>query len=105
MIAGSACHYCGEQQPKRKLRRLELSSIGNVLVCREVEPCQRRARAQLHGASTVAVAARTTTVATRRHRRRARAPWALWLGLLVLGLLVLPHLTIHGRHWHVWFLP
>lgn len=105
MITGSVCHYCGEQQPKRKLRPLELSSIGDVLVCRELEPCQRRARAQFHGSSGMVVAARPARATPARTRTRRRRWWPLWLGILVFGLLVLPHVTIAGHHWHVWLFP
>jgi len=102
MISGSTCHYCGEQQPKRKLRPLELSSIGGVLVCRETEACHRRARARLHNAPPVAAA--PPSEATHRRRRRFRARWAIWLTAILIGLLVLPHFTIAGRHWRFWLI-
>lgn len=108
MKLGSACHYCGEQQPTRKLRRLELSSLGDVLVCRDVEPCQRRGRAQLFARTAAAVAAPTPPARRGRAvrtRRRSRERWAIWLAFLVIGVLLLPHLTIHGHHVRIWLFP
>ena len=35
--------------------------------------------------------------------RRLRIPFAL--ALTLFGAFVLPHLTIDGRHWHLWLLP
>jgi hypothetical protein len=103
MISGSACHYCGEQQPKRKLRPLELTTAGDVLVCREIEACHRRARARLYTVPPVAATGPSGTTPERR-RRRFRARWALWLTLILIGLLVLPHFTIGGRQWHFWLI-
>jgi hypothetical protein len=104
MISGSACHYCGELQPKRKLRPLELTTAGDVLVCRETEACHRRARARLYTAPPVATTGRQSRTTPERRRRRYRARWALWLTVILIGLLVLPHFSIAGRHWHFWLI-
>ena len=50
-----------------------------------------------------------------RSYQRAPAQQSLWarpvsirwvtLIVLVIVALALPHLTIAGRHWHIWFLP
>jgi hypothetical protein len=118
-MLGAACHYCGEPQPKRRLRRLELSSLGDVLVCRDVEPCQRRARTQLYARTSAAVASPTGPPVGRRRRtpvrtlpleihrapRRPRAWWPISLGILILGVLVLPHVAIDGHHYRVWLFP
>ena len=40
----ATCHYCGERQPARRLRPLELSAAGQVRVCRDAEACRTRAR-------------------------------------------------------------
>ena len=103
MISGSVCHYCGESQPKRKLRPLELTLVGDVLVCRELEACYRRARARLYTAPSVVDTGPSGRPPERR-RRRFRARWAIWLALLLLGLLVLPHFTIGGHHWRFWLI-
>ena len=76
---------------------------GDVLVCREIEACQRRARARLYTAPSVAVAAPSGTP-RERPKRRFRARWAIWLTLILAGVLVLPHFTIAGRHWHFWLI-
>jgi hypothetical protein len=36
------CHYCGEEQPRRRLRRLELSNAGDVNVCSDTATCRKR---------------------------------------------------------------
>ena len=97
---GSACHYCGEQQPRRKLRPLELSTVGDVLVCSEIEACHKRARAHLYARQSAAAPA------SRGHgRRRSGRRWGIWLTLIVVGVLVLPHFAISGHHWRFWLLP
>lgn len=37
------CHYCGRMRAPRHLHRVELSDVGVVEVCRDVEPCRRAA--------------------------------------------------------------
>jgi hypothetical protein len=102
MSTGSICHYCGELQPRRKLRPLELSSTGDVLVCREIETCHRRARSRLFTAASI-VDPRPTR-ATRQKRVRRAPRWAIVLALIVIGVLLLPHFAFAGHHWRIWFL-
>jgi len=33
------------------------------------------------------------------------APTPIWLGALILGILVLPHVTIAGHHVRIWLFP
>ena len=97
------CYYCGASQPKRRLRPLELSTAGDVTVCRDEASCQDRSRV---GAL---VPARATPIgatgSSSRTRARTRYRWTLIVGLLIFGMLLLPHLTIAGRHWHLFALP
>jgi hypothetical protein len=119
-MSGSVCHYCGDQQPKRKLRRLELSTAGEVVVCRDTERCHRQARARLYTAPSVATASAGGSVRRQRgkpvhlalvdgggrgRRRRSLRGWTMWTSVLLIGLLVLPHFTIHGHHWRFWLFP
>jgi hypothetical protein len=97
------CYYCGASQPKRRLRPLALSTAGDVAVCRDEVSCRDRSRV---GAL---VPARATPIAATgspsRVRPRSRARWTLIFGLLIFGMLLLPHLTIAGHHWHLFVLP
>lgn len=36
---------------------------------------------------------------------RSTTRWAVALVVLVVGVLVLPHITIDGRHYHFWLIP
>jgi hypothetical protein len=95
-----SCFSCGAQQPKRRLRPIELSSAGDVLVCRDTHACHDRARIGLR------VPARAPQARGGRPKPRRRpGRLVLVLAVALVGAFVLPHFTIDGRHWHVWMLP
>jgi len=99
----ASCHYCGHRQSRGRLRPIELSAAGSVQVCRDADACRTRARV---GA----------LVPTRAHKAPAERPrrrflgrsgrrWAITIAVLVVGVFVLPHIAIHGRHYHFWLIP
>ncbi|HJQ73341.1 MAG TPA: hypothetical protein VJ814_00525 [Gaiellaceae bacterium] len=99
----ATCHYCGDRQPSWRLRPLELSAAGPVRVCRDAEACRTRARVG------VLVPTRAHKAPSARRRRRflgrSGGRWAYTMTLLVLGVLVLPHIAVHGHHYRFWVIP
>jgi len=93
------CHYCGARQPRRRLRRIELSGLGVVGVCRDLEACHKRARSALAPARPAPEPPRRPTVLG-----RPLGAWILSLAVLAAGLLLLPRLTVGGHRWFVWLL-
>lgn len=99
----ATCHYCGERQLRWKLRPLELSAAGAVDVCRDADACRTRARV---GALVPTRAYRTQPpLRRRRFMGRSGARWVVALAVLVVGVVVLPHFTIDGHHYHFWLIP
>jgi hypothetical protein len=45
------------------------------------------------------------TLRRRRFMGRSGTRWMMTLVVLLIGLVVIPHLAIHGRHYHFWLIP